>query len=140
LPQASNRFKLVGLVAPRAGGSSKAGIALIAVDDKPARAFHVGASVDGRLVVQTVQKRSVSLGPRDAPAEVQLELPPPPPPATGTLPLPAPAAATTQKPGAAVPPVGSATQAPRGAVAPRNPPVDEQAGEPPANEAEPAPR
>jgi general secretion pathway protein C len=61
-------------------------VALIAVDQKPARAYRVGAPVDDRLVVQAVQGRTVSLGPRGEPAEVQLELPPLAQAATGTLP------------------------------------------------------
>jgi general secretion pathway protein C len=88
-PQAApapSRFHLVGVVAPRPGSPPRVGVALIAVDNKPARAYRVGAPIDDRLVVQAVQGRTVSLGPRGAPAEVQLELPPPPAPATGTLP------------------------------------------------------
>jgi general secretion pathway protein C len=90
--QASNRFKLVGVVAPRPGTPPRVGVALIAVDDKPARAYRVGAPIDERLVVQSVDARSVSIGPRGEAAEVQLELPPLPPPATGRLPATAGAA------------------------------------------------
>jgi general secretion pathway protein C len=95
--QAPSRFQLVGVVAPRPGSPPRVGVALIAVDDKPARAYRVGAPIDERLVVQAVQGRSVSLGPRGEPAEVQLELPPLAPPATGTLP---------SGPGPAAPPAG----------------------------------
>jgi general secretion pathway protein C len=83
---APSRFQLVGVVAPRPGAPARVGVALIAVDDKPPRAYRVGAPIDDRLVVQAVQGRTVSLGPRGAPAEVQLELPALPEAATGTLP------------------------------------------------------
>jgi general secretion pathway protein C len=122
--QASNRFKLVGLVSPRPGTPPRVGVALIAVDDKPARAFRVGASVDGRLVVQAVQGRSVSLGPRGAPAELELELPPLPAAATGKLPL----AGEPTAPVAPPPPTAE------------QPIVNERPAEPPPNEAAPGPR
>ena len=82
---APSRFHLVGVVAPRPGSPPRVAVALIAVDDQPARAYRVGAPIDDRLVVQAVQGRTVSLGPRGAPAEVQLELPALPEAATGTL-------------------------------------------------------
>ncbi|UUX96523.1 type II secretion system protein N [Aquabacterium sp. J223] len=82
---ASSRFKLVGVVAPR-GSATSVAVALIAVDNKPARAYRIGAVVDGDMVLQTVAARSAALGPREGQAQVQLELPPLPPPATGSLP------------------------------------------------------
>ena len=81
-PSAPGRFRLVGVAAPKVEGSG-AGVALIAIDDKPARAFRVGAVVDGDTVLQSVQARLAELGPRGAPASVRLELPALPPPATG---------------------------------------------------------
>jgi general secretion pathway protein C len=72
-PSASSRFVLMGVVADTSSG----GAALISVDGKPARPFRVGASVDGRLVVQSVTGRKASLAADpSAPAEVVLELPP----------------------------------------------------------------
>jgi len=85
-PLADARFSLVGVVSPRGSSTSPTGVALIAVDGQPARAFRVGAPVDGRVVLQTVAHNRVTLGPRDGAATVALELAPPAPAATGTLP------------------------------------------------------
>jgi general secretion pathway protein C len=85
-PSLASRFRLFGVMAPkpsevRAGAG---GLALIAVDGKPAKPFPVGAAVDGDLVVQSVSLRTASLGPvRGGPA-VLLELPPPTSPQTGS--------------------------------------------------------
>lgn len=84
---APSRFKLVGVVAPRHERDARVGVALIAVDDKPPKAYRVGAVIDGETVLRSVLRRSVELGPREGPAAV-LELPALPPPATGTLPPP----------------------------------------------------
>ena len=55
---------------------SSSGAALISVDGKPAKPFRVGASVDGRLILQSVQgRRAVLATGMDAPAEVTLDLP-----------------------------------------------------------------
>ncbi len=98
-PVADARFQLIGVVSPRPRNAAREGLALIAVDGKPARAYRVGASVDGDTVLQTVGARGVTLGPRDGAALVALNLAPPPLAATGTLPslttpqgLPAPQA------------------------------------------------
>lgn len=82
---AANRFRLIGVVAPRGATTGAPGVALIAVDDKPARAFRVGAVVDESWIVQTVHTRGANLGPRGGAAAVRLELPALPPAATGTL-------------------------------------------------------
>ena len=108
-PQLSARFRLTGVMAPKV--PSAQGVALIAVDGKLPRAFKVGASVDGELVLQGVSLRTASIGPAQGAPAVVLELPPLPPPATGTLP-PNPAAIA---PAARVEPV------PR-SVPPRAPP------------------
>ena len=94
-PAADARFQLVGVVAPRTGGASREGVALIAVDGKPARASRVGAVVDGDRVLQSVQSRGANLGPRRGPVNISLQLPPLPVAATSTLP-PAGAAALVQ--------------------------------------------
>lgn len=83
VPPADSRFRLIGVAAPRSTGE---GLALIAVDGKPARAFRIGASVDGDTVLQAVRQRGASLGPRGGAATVSLEIPPLPAAATGTLP------------------------------------------------------
>ena len=130
--QADARFRLIGVVAPRAAAAAAEGLALIATDGKPAKAYRVGTAVDGEMVLLAVHARGASLGPRGQPAQVALELPALPPPATGTL------------PGAAgLPPL------PRPAMAPvprALPPPQQQQIEPPlplpvpeANEPEPQP-
>lgn len=91
-PALAARFKLVGVMAPGmsqkggAEGGAGQGIALISIDDKPPRAYRVGARVDQSLVLQSVAKRSASIGPADGAAAVKLELPAPATPATGSLP------------------------------------------------------
>jgi len=93
-PEQAARFQLVGVVAPegapgaargagRSGAAQGPGVALIAIDGKPARAFRVGAIVDGETVLQSVQQRGAVLRAPGAQAPLALELPPLPPPATG---------------------------------------------------------
>jgi general secretion pathway protein C len=83
----SSRFQLLGVVAPKSSASLQ-GVALIAIDGKPARAFRVGALVDGEWVVQSVHSRGAALGPREGAAGMRLALPPLSVAATGTLPAP----------------------------------------------------
>lgn len=80
------RYKLLGVVAARQAADSPAALALIAIDDKPAKAYRVGAELDGNLVLTEVRARGVSLGPRGGPA-LSIELPPPAPAVTSALPL-----------------------------------------------------
>jgi general secretion pathway protein C len=84
--RADSRFRLIGVVAPRGATAPAQGLALIATDGKPAKAFRVGAAVDGELLLLAVHARGASLGPRGQPAQVVLELPALPPPSSGTLP------------------------------------------------------
>lgn len=77
------RFELIGVVAPHATAQRAEGLALIALDDKPPRAYRVGAVVDGEMVLQSVHARGALLGPPGQPAQLTLELPALPPPATG---------------------------------------------------------
>jgi general secretion pathway protein C len=52
------------------------GVALLAIDGKPAKAFRIGSTVDAGWVLQSVQPRSVALGPEvGGPARLLLELP-----------------------------------------------------------------
>ena len=110
-PEAASRFRLIGVMAPRAVAASAvngAGVALIAVDGKPPKAYAVGARLDGEVTLQSVSLRaaSIAMGPGQAP--VLLELAPLPAPATGTLPallapgqaqaLPPPVAPSPQQP------------------------------------------
>ncbi len=74
-PALASRFKLLGVAAPREGGDST-GLALIAVDGKPARGFKVGTVIDGDLVLQSVHPRGAALGTKGAAPAVSLELPP----------------------------------------------------------------
>jgi general secretion pathway protein C len=86
VPAADARFKLVGVVSPRSPQAAREGLALIAVDGKPPRAYRVGAVVDGAHVLQAVNPRGATLGPADGTALVALKLPPPSAAATGVLP------------------------------------------------------
>jgi general secretion pathway protein C len=85
-PAADARFTLLGVVNPRAPQAAREGLALIAVEGKPPRAFRVGAVVDGPHVLQAVNARGATLGPRDGAPVISLTLAPPQPAATGTLP------------------------------------------------------
>ncbi len=120
-PEASTRFRLLGVMAPK--GSAKEapsgqGVALIAVDGKPPKAFIVGARLDNDLVLQAVSLRTASIGPPEGAATVKLEIPPLPPPATGTLPPGLPLSGGAPP----VQPVAVPAAAPPVVVAPIQPP------------------
>lgn len=83
--ETSDRFRLLGVVAPRGASLSAQGVALIAVGDEPAKAWRTGAVVDGETVLLSVDKRSVKLGPRGGPATTELKLPEPEVAATGPV-------------------------------------------------------
>lgn len=90
-PEAASRFRLLGVMAPKRKSRDEPanyGLALIAVDGKPAKAYTVGARLDGGLVLQSVGLRTASLGPADGGRSMLLELPTLPAPATGVLPIP----------------------------------------------------
>jgi len=76
------RFKLVG-VAGATTEHSEAGVALIALDGKPAKAYRVGDAVDGNRVVLQVAPNTVRIGAAGGPPSVTLQAPLLPPPATG---------------------------------------------------------
>jgi general secretion pathway protein C len=109
-PALASRFKLLGVAAPREGGDTT-GLALIAVDGKPARGFKVGAAIDGDLVLQSVHARGAALGTKGAAPAVSLELPalagaqssPRPALTTPVMPIPGTGAIVTT-PTAIVPP------------------------------------
>jgi general secretion pathway protein C len=66
--QASSRYSLAGVVAPAATGRSSpvaegSGVALIAVDGQRPSPYRVGAVLDGRWKVHSVERRSVVLRP-----------------------------------------------------------------------------
>lgn len=83
---ADTRFQLVGVLAPRSVHAAREGVALIAVDGKPPRAYRVGAVVEGDTVLKAVRARGADLGPAGGNVTVALNIPPPAPAATGTLP------------------------------------------------------
>ncbi len=97
--EAPSRYRLVGVMAPKGAqqGEGRYGLALIAVDGKPAKAYPVGARIDGDMVIQAVSLRTASVGPAGGGNSTLLELPALPPPATGTL--PPPGASFTPPPG-----------------------------------------
>ncbi|TDM05388.1 MAG: hypothetical protein C4K60_11405 [Ideonella sp. MAG2] len=76
-PAGSERFALLGVVAPRGAAYSLQGVALIAIDGQPAKAFRTGAVVVDDLTLLAVEKRLVRLGPRGGPASMELSLPEP---------------------------------------------------------------
>jgi len=87
-PEAPSRFKLYGVMAPRSSSAQSEdgqGLALIAVDGKPARPYAVGARLDSDLVLQSVGLRTASIGPAQGARSVLLELPALPAPNTGVL-------------------------------------------------------
>ena len=77
--ETSDRFHLLGVVAPRGADHSPQGVALIAVGDQPPKAWRTGSVVDGDTVLLAVSQRSVQLGPRGGPATTELTLPEPTP-------------------------------------------------------------
>jgi general secretion pathway protein C len=97
-PAADARFELVGVVSPRSPQAGREGVALIAVDGKPAKAYRVGAAVDGDQVLKSVSARGATLGPRGGTAAITLDIAPPAPAATGTLPKAQSGAAGTVRP------------------------------------------
>ena len=108
-PEPSSRFKLVGVMAPRnpaVQAEPGQGVALIAVDGKPAKPYAVGARLDSDLVLQSVGLRTASLGPAQGGRSVVLELPRLPPPHSGVLPPPGAAAITPAQRTTAAPPPG----------------------------------
>ena len=85
-PELASRFKLIGVMANKQRDGN--GYALIAVDAKPARAYPVGARLDGDIVLQSVSLRTASIGAAQGGTAATLEIPALPAPATGTLPGP----------------------------------------------------
>ena len=85
-----DRFKLVGVVAPRESVAGSQWVALIAVNGEPARAFSIGAAVDGDIVLRDVSAGGAILGPREGNVAMALEVAPAP--ATGMAPATTPGA------------------------------------------------
>lgn len=76
-PAGSERFALLGVVAPRGAAMSSQGVALIAIDGQAAKAFKTGSTVVDDLVLLAVEKRLVRLGPKGGPSSMELSLPEP---------------------------------------------------------------
>jgi general secretion pathway protein C len=114
----AGRFKLLGVVAPRDERYSAAGLALIAIDDKPARPVRVGGNVGDGLVLLGVHRRGASLGPQDGAPTVSLELPERPPPSTGKVALPPMRAPAPTPPAVAAPVPAEAIVPPQRAAVP----------------------
>ncbi|MBQ0935402.1 hypothetical protein KAK11_08690 [Ideonella paludis] len=76
-PAGSERFALLGVVAPRGAAMSSQGVALIAIDGQPAKAFKTGSVVIDDLTLLAVEKRLVRLGPKGGPSSMELSLPEP---------------------------------------------------------------
>jgi general secretion pathway protein C len=88
-PDAAARYQLLGVIAPkgpRAARQDPYGVALIAVDGQPPKAYKVGAVLEDDLVLQSVGLRTAAIGPAQGKTALTLELPVLPPPTTGTLP------------------------------------------------------
>ncbi|WP_165456772.1 type II secretion system protein N [Aquabacterium lacunae] len=83
----AGRVQLLGVVAPRQE-DSRAGVALLTIDGKPARAYKVGQTVDGDLVIQKILQKQVQIGRADSPASLTLDLAGLPLASTGSLPAP----------------------------------------------------
>jgi len=122
VPEASSRFKLVGLVAPKKGaqGHEGEGVAVIAIDSAPPRSVRVGGLVDGELRLLALDARSASLGNQGV-VSLRLELAPPAPAATSNTP---PVGSSNLGGGMVPPPSPAALQGltpmPGGPVAPGN--------------------
>lgn len=84
-PAAGERFRLLGVVAPRQSQlQTREGVALLSVDGGPPKAFRVGQLVDGHLRLLAVEALAVGLGEAGV-VQIQLSLQPPPAAATGSL-------------------------------------------------------
>ena len=71
-----SRFKLVGVVAPRAGQpGADQGLALISVDGKPPRAIRLGRELEPGLRLLAVSQRQVDLGAGGSAPKLTLALP-----------------------------------------------------------------
>lgn len=85
-PAADARFSLIGVVSPKAAQAAREGLALIAVDGKPPRAYRVGAVIEGTHVLKSVSARGAMLGLKDGGAQFGLSVAPLAAAATGSLP------------------------------------------------------
>ena len=80
----SERFQLVGVIAPPAG-AAQGGFAVVVLDGQPARTWRVGSTIDGNTSLLAVSKRGAEFGPQGGPTAFTLQLPEPAAAETGTL-------------------------------------------------------
>jgi general secretion pathway protein C len=80
----TGRLKLLGVIAPRLV-NDRAGVALLSLDGKPARAVRVGMVIDGDYMLRTIDQHSIGIGKADGAVAASMDLPLMPPPATGAL-------------------------------------------------------
>jgi general secretion pathway protein C len=145
---ADARFRLIGVVAPRAATARAEGVALIATDGKPAKAYRVGTPVEGELMLLSVHARGASLGAVGQPVQMELQLPALPPPSTGTMPgsagmaparsLPAPAARPMAPPQPVMPPPAPPVVSEPPDIEPEPDPADRPMRMPPTGAGRPA--
>lgn len=128
-PTADARFSLIGVLSPKPTQAAREGVALIAVDGKPAKAFRIGTVVEGQNVLQSVDARGATLGPRGGAALVALRLTPPAAAITSTLP-PGASSNAIPNPAPVVLPVPAAPVQPGLGVAPSALPPSPPPGQP----------
>ena len=83
----AGRIRLQGAFAS-GNASGEGGVALLALDGQPARAYRTGQLIDGDMVLQSVDVGGVRIGPRGEAPVLTLPLPTLPAPTTGSLPAP----------------------------------------------------
>jgi hypothetical protein len=83
-PPESQRYQLVGVIAPPAG-ATEGGYAVISLDAQPARTWRVGATISGNTSLLSVSKRGAEFGPPGGPSAFSLQLPEPAAAETGSL-------------------------------------------------------
>jgi general secretion pathway protein C len=140
-PEASSRFRLFGIMAPKYSSDPIVpghGVALIAVDGKMPKAYVVGSRIDGDLVLRSVSLRTVSIAPEQGTQGITLELPLPTAAATGTLPTGSIGGGVVAPPPAGEGQVGQI--APQAAVPAQLPPPPRQMPAPNQNTSQPVPQ
>lgn len=118
----AGRIKLLGVVAPK-HPEDQSGVALISVDNNPARAIRIGGVVDGQNVLRSLTQRGAEIGPAEGPTALTLELPLLPAPATGVIP-----AISGLGTASAAPQPGSMLPPPQGGMPSPPPPGDAMRG------------
>jgi general secretion pathway protein C len=113
-PALIQRFRLLGVVATRREADARSpGIALIAVDSGPPRAFGVGSALEADVMLQSVGASSATLGNRQGAVWGVLQAPPIDAGAARQIP-----GAVTFPPGVAPPNLPNSTRPPKQAGSP----------------------